>query len=257
MAGVPLGRFVWYELLTSDPDAAVPFYTKLTGWTTSKLEGMEPPYTMWMNGETPVGGVMQLPEMAVKAGAPPHWLAYVSTPDIDATTTKVSSLGGVVHHQMEIPKVGKIAILGDPQGAVIAAYTPSDYAPGGEGPPEKGQFSWHELMTSNHEAAFEFYGAVFGWEKTDAFDMGEAGMYQMYGLAGTGLPLGGMFNKPKEVPAPPHWLLYTMVDNVDASADQVKAMGGQVLNGPEEVPGGDRVVQCMDVQGAAFALHSK
>ena len=108
MAGVPLGRFVWYELLTSDPDAAVPFYTKLIGWDTSKWEGMEQPYTMWMNGETPVGGVMQLPEDAVKAGAPPHWLAYVSTPDTDATAKQVSSLGGVVHHVMEIPTVGKI-----------------------------------------------------------------------------------------------------------------------------------------------------
>jgi predicted enzyme related to lactoylglutathione lyase len=257
MAQVPLGRFVWYELLTSDPDAAVPFYTKLIGWDTSKWEGMEQPYTMWMNGETPVGGVMQLPEDAVKAGAPPHWLAYVSAPNMDDITKQVSSLGGVVHHVMEIPTVGKIAILADPQGAVFAGYTPAGDMPGGEGPPEPGQFSWHELLADDHEAAFEFYSAVFGWERTDAFDMGEMGMYQMYGLPGTGIPLGGMLNKPKEVPAPPHWLLYTMVDNVDARAEQVKEMGGQVLNGPMEVPGGDRVVQCMDVQGAVFALHSK
>jgi predicted enzyme related to lactoylglutathione lyase len=228
MAQVPLGRFVWYELLTSDPDAAVPFYTKLIGWDTSKWEGMEQPYTMWMNGE-----------------------------NMDDITKQVSSLGGVVHHVMEIPTVGKIAILADPQGAVFAGYTPAGDMPGGEGPPEPGQFSWHELLADDHEAAFEFYSAVFGWERTDAFDMGEMGMYQMYGLPGTGIPLGGMLNKPKEVPAPPHWLLYTMVDNVDARAEQVKEMGGQVLNGPMEVPGGDRVVQCMDVQGAVFALHSK
>ncbi|TFG52236.1 MAG: VOC family protein [Gemmatimonadales bacterium] len=258
MAGIPLGRFVWYELLTSDPDAAIPFYAKLIGWTTSHWQGeMDQPYTMWMNGETPVGGVMQLPEDAVKAGAPPHWLAYVSTPDIDHTTKQAASLGGVVHHVMEIPTVGKIAILADPGGAIFAAYTPAGDMPGGEGPPERGQFSWHELLAHDHEAAFGFYSKLFGWEKTDAFDMGEAGMYQMYGLPGTGIPLGGMFTKPKEIPAPPHWLLYTMVDNVDSRADQVRQLGGQVLMGPMEVPGGDRIVQCMDKQGAVFALHSK
>ncbi len=257
MAGIPLGRFVWYELLTSDPDAAIPFYTKLIGWSTSTWEGMDQPYTMWMNGETPVGGLMQLPADAVKAGAPPHWLAYVSTPDIDHTTNQVSSLGGVVHHVMEIPTVGKIAILADPGGAIFAAYTPAGETPGGEGPPEQGQFSWHELLAHDHEAAFNFYSKLFGWEKTETMDMGEAGMYQMYGLPGTGIPLGGMFTKPKEIPAPPHWLLYTMVDNVDTRADQVKQMGGQVLMGPMEVPGGDRIVQCMDEQGAVFALHSK
>lgn len=257
MAGIPLGRFVWYELLTSDPDAAIPFYTKLIGWNTATWPGMDQPYTMWMNGETPVGGVMQLPEDAVKAGAPPHWLAYISTPDIDDTTKKVSSLGGVVHHVMEIPTVGKIAILADPGGAIFAAYTPAGETPGGDGPPEQGQFSWHELLAHDHEAAFNFYSTLFGWEKTEAMDMGEAGIYQMYSLPGTGIPLGGMFNKPKEVPAPPHWLLYTMVDNVDTRADQVKQLGGQVLMGPMEVPGGDRIVQCMDKQGAVFALHSR
>ena len=254
---IPLGRFVWYELLTSDPAAAIPFYTKLIDWSTSTWEGTEQPYTMWMNGETPIGGLMQLPEDAVKAGAPPHWLAYVSTPNVDDTAKKVSSLGGVVHHVMEIPTVGKIAILADPQGAIFAGYTPAGDMPGGEGPPEKGQFSWHELMTSDHTAAFDFYHKLFGWEKTEAMDMGEAGIYQMYGLPGTAIPLGGMFNTPAEVQAPPHWLLYTMVDNVDARAEQVKKMGGTILNGPMEVPGGDRIVQCMDPQGAAFALHSK
>lgn len=75
MSDTPLGRFAWYELMTSDPDAAQGFYTKVTGWTTSPWEGGDTPYTMWMNGETPVGGVMALPDEAAAAGAPPHWIA--------------------------------------------------------------------------------------------------------------------------------------------------------------------------------------
>jgi predicted enzyme related to lactoylglutathione lyase len=74
------GRFVWYELLTSDPDAAKGFYMELIGWGTTQWEGGKEPYTMWTKGEAPVAGVMILPEDAVKAGVPPHWLAYIGTP---------------------------------------------------------------------------------------------------------------------------------------------------------------------------------
>ena len=78
----------------------------------------------------------------------------------------------------------------------------------------------------------------------------------MYGNPGVDRPLGGMFNKPAEVPVS-NWLLYTIVGSVDEAAENVKALGGTVLKGPMDVPGdGARVVQCMDDQGAAFALHS-
>jgi len=80
------------------------------------------------------------------------------------------------------------------------------------------------------------------------------GVYHMYGCAGTGVPLGGMFDKPADVP--PSWLLYVRVDDVKQAAEKVKELGGTVLNGPMEVPGGDMVAQCLDPQGAAFALHS-
>jgi hypothetical protein len=67
--------------------------------------------------------------------------------------------------------------------------------------------------------------------------------------------LGGMFNKTPEMPAPPHWLYYVRVDDVDRVAGEVPKAGGTVLNGPMDVPGGDRIAQCMDPQGAAFAIH--
>ena len=120
---------------------------------------------------------------------------------------------------------------------------------------EVGQFSWHELYTTDSEAAFEFYSEIFGWKKTDAMDMGEQGIYQMYGRPGETFPLGGIYNKPPEMPAPPHWLLYIQVSNLEAALETVKARGGQLLSGPGDVPGG-QVAQCMDPQGCAFALYS-
>jgi predicted enzyme related to lactoylglutathione lyase len=120
-----------------------------------------------------------------------------------------------------------------------------------------GEVSWHELATTNHEEAFEFYTTLFGWQKTDAMDMGEMGTYQMYGPeSDEAVTYGGIFNKPPDMPAPPHWLYYIRVDDIHAAVDRVKENGGQVLNGPMEVPGGDQIAQCLDPQGAAFALHA-
>lgn len=249
------GRFVWYDLATTDPDAAKEFYTKLIGWGTQHEE--DPSYTMWTNNDAPLGGVMTLPDEAKKMGAPPHWLAYIATPDVDATAKQATELGGkVLRDPTDIPNIGRFAVIADPQGAVFAAYTSASEQPASDEAPKRGEFSWHELATTDHEAAFKFYNTLFGWDETESMDMGEAGTYQMYGREG--MTLGGMYNKSADVPGPPHWLLYVKVDSVDQAVDEVNRLGGKVLNGPMEVPGGskDKVAQCMDPQGVAFAIHS-
>ncbi len=256
MPDIPKGRFVWYELMTTDPDSAKGFYQNVVGWGTAPFEGGPegmPPYTMWLNGETPLGGLMELPEEAQKQGAPPHWLAYIATPDVEKTIDRATSLGAsIVMPIMEIEDVGRMAILKDPQGAMFAAYTPSGSPPAGDGPPETGGISWHELATTDWKAADKFYGDLFGWNDAGDMDMGEAGTYHMFGKGET--PYGGMFNKPPEMPAPPHWLLYAKVSDLGQAIDKVRKGGGQILNGPMDVPGGE-VVQCLDPQGAMFALH--
>lgn len=250
------GGFVWYDLMTTDPGKAQEFYKKLIGWGAKAWDGPIP-YTIWTNKDKEIGGVTNLPEEAQKAGAPPHWIAYIFTPDVDKTAkTAEQNQGKVVAPPQDIPEVGRFAVLSDPQGAVFAAFTPKGDWPGKPAPPEVGEVSWHELNTTDHENAWGFYETLFGWKKLDAMDMGEMGTYQMYTTGSGEFPLGGMFNKPKEVPGPPFWLYYVRVDDVHNSVDEVKKLGGQVLNGPMEVPGGDHVAQCMDPQGAAFALHS-
>jgi len=250
------GKFVWFDLMTSDPSAAIDFYSKLIGWGTKEWEGGDMPYTMWVNGESPLGGVMEVPEAAREAGAPPNWMAYVAVPDVQATAARIAEIGGNIHNgPTEIPGAGCFAVAGDPQGAVFAIYTSSQESSGPGGPPKVGEFSWHELGTTDHSAAFQFYEDLFGWELLEAMDMGEAGTYQIYGRGGT--PLGGMFNKTAEMPGPPGWMYYVSVDDVNASVEQVKELGGQVVMGPHEVPGGDLIAQCTDPQGACFALHSK
>lgn len=254
MSEVPRGRFCWYELMTTDPDAATGFYGAVTGWGTALWEGGGNPYTMWTNGDRSFGGVMDLPPEAAAAGAPPHWLAYVSTPDVKATTDRATSAGAaILHGPMEIPEVGTITILQDPQGAVFAAYQPAGDAPGHDGPPAPGEFSWHELATDDWESAWSFYSGLFGWRKDTAMDMGGMGTYQIFNNGAH--PVGAMFNRPPEIPAS-CWCLYVSVPDLDAALARVTEHGGQVINGPMDVPGGDRIAQCLDPQGAMFALHA-
>jgi len=235
---------------------AIKFYKDVIGWGTQAFEGGEMPYTMWTVGETPLGGVTTLPDEAKKMGAPPHWLAYVAADDVDALTKKATSLGAKTYvAPMDIPKVGRCSVIADPQGAVIALFKGSGPETPRPAEATNGHFSWHELIAGEWESAFRFYSQLFGWQKTDAMDMGPMGTYQMYGKGGR--TFGGMMTKRKDYPAPPHWLYYVKVNDLDAALARVKTGRGQVLNGPHEVPGGDRVAQCMDPQGAAFALHGK
>lgn len=251
----PRGRFVWYELNTTDPSAATDFYSKLIGWGTEAHAVGDEPYTMLTHGSGPFGGLATLSPEALDGGAVPHWLAYVATPDVDATAARTQALGGqVVTPPTDLPGAGRMAVLLDPQGAMFAVYKSAGEEQGGhDGPAELQEFSWHELVTSDETAAFEFYSQLFGWKVTEIMDMGELGPYRMFGR--TELPLGGMCNKIPEMPVS-SWVLYVRIEDVDAGAERVKALGGSIMLGPMEVPGGDRIVQCQDPQGAIFALHA-
>ena len=250
------GRFLWYELMTTNPSAAKSFYTKVTGLGTETWNDLGTPYEMFKCGDTALAGVMALPEDARKMGAPPHWIAYVGTPEVDKTVEFATKLGAKAYvPPTDIPTVGRFAVLADPQGATFAAFTPASPPSEPANPPKVGEISWHELATTDHTAATGFYTMLFGWQHTGYMDMGPMGLYLMYGR--NGYTLGGFFNKPKDMPFPPHWLLYVRVNDVKKAADTVTSLGGKVLNGPMEVPGGDTIVQCLDPQGAAFALHQR
>jgi uncharacterized protein len=254
MGEVPKGRFVWYELMTTDPEAAKGFYGKVIGWNVMNMEVAGEDYAMFANGEVPHTGLMQLPEEAAAAGAPSHWLAYIGVPDVEKALASALEMGATkLMGPMSIPDVGDLAVMSDPQGVTFAVFNPSSDMED-PGDPGLGQVSWHELMTTDYEAGFEFYSGLVGWEKTTEFDMGEAGMYQMYGVPGH--QLGGMFNLTGRLPLPPSWLLYFSVDDIQGAVERVTSGGGQVLNGPMEVPGGDLVAHCVDPTGGVFALHS-
>lgn len=248
------GRFIWYELTTTDPAAAKRFYKEVIGWSTQDWPGAIP-YSVWLADGTGMGGVMAMPEQMRSEGVPPHWMGYVRVSDVDATMAQVEKLGGSVRvPAMDIPDVGRFAVLADPQGATIALLAPQ--GEGGERDQTKPGFvGWHELSTTDHQAAFAFYSALFGWKHTSSMDMGADGTYFMFGHADdpADRSMGGIFEMAKKLGVHPHWLYYVNVAHLESALESVLHGGGRVESGPTDVPGG-LVAVCTDPQGVPFAL---
>ena len=248
------GRFVWYELITTDMAGAKAFYTNVVGWGAQDASTSDLAYTLFISEGTPVGGLMDLPEEARKMGATPRWMGYVSVNDVDATADRIKRLGGAVYVPPTDSNIGRIAVVADPQTAtlgLVKGLKPAQQQPADPGKP--GRVGWHELLAADWEKAFAFYGELFGWQKAGA-DGGPTDAYQMFSAGGP--TIGGMFTKRSEDPVP-FWLYYFNVGDIDAAAERVKAGGGQVFEGPLELPSGNWIARCRDPQGAAFALQGK
>ena len=249
------GRFVWYELMTTDVAAAKDFYTKVVGWGTKDVSTAAVAYTLFTVGQASAGGLMDLPEGARRMGAAPRWIGYVGVDDVDAATDRVSRLGGTVHvPPTDIPDMSRFSVVADPQMATLALVKWRN--PGQQRPPEldrPGRVGWHELLAADWEKAFAFYGELFDWQKADA-DVGPMGTYQVFSAGGQSI--GGMYTKPAMVPDP-FWLYYFNIGDIDQAVERVKAGGGQILEGPFGKPGGNWIARCTDPQGAMFALEGK
>ena len=252
------GQFCWYDLMTPDPAGAKRFYPELFSWKVESFPfaSADQPYDMWSVGGSTLGGVAKLTEQQRGMGIPPHWLPSVQVDNLDQTASKATQLGGrVVVAPMDIPETGRYAVLTDPQGAMIAIFQAEGPFSGFDGTAKMGRPSWHELMTTDYKRAFEFYSALFGWEKIEEVDMGPLGMYFEYGKDGQ--MFGGMYNRPPEMGGMhPFWLPYFHVKDVETSTAAARKAGATVQNGPMEVPGGSWIVVMGDPQGAAFAMHS-
>ncbi|WP_246756921.1 VOC family protein [Bradyrhizobium neotropicale] len=247
-----LGRFAWYELLTTDLAAAGAFYGEVVGWGVKDASLPELAYTVLNAGDVPVGGLMELPEEGRRLGATPRWVGYVAVDDIDATTTQIRRLGGAVLLPPTGSNIGRISVVADPQKATFALVTGLTY---GQRQPvgldELGRVGWHELLAEDRNKIFDFYGALFGWRKANA-ETDPADLYQLFSAAGQ--TIGGMLTKLPSV-SQPFWLYYFNVDDIGAAAKRVNASGGQVLQGPIELPDGCWIARCVDPQGALFALQ--
>lgn len=243
--------FFWYELMTTDLDAARAFYGDVVGWKTAPFgPAQDNPYLVLSANGQEVAGMMARPQ---DVDMPPAWMGYIHTPDVDAAAAGIEKAGGHVYRApSDIPEVGRFAVVADPHGAVFMIMAPKGEGGPGDAPRAPGHIGWRELYAGDMESAFSFYADQFGWEKDAPMDMGEMGVYQLVRTGGAE-PSAGMMTKTSDMPSP-FWLFYFNVDDIDAAAGRVKDKGGSVMMGPQEVPGGSWILQCMDPQGAMFAL---
>ena len=260
------GDFIWYELITSDADAAAEFYGKIVGWKSTASEQPDMDYRMFsMDGEQPVAGLMAMtPDMA-SGGAKPGWLGYIEVDNVDKMAASVADGGGTVSMEpKDIADVGRFALVADPQGApffVMRGLSDEESLSFSYDQPRMGHCAWNELSTTNPAAAKHFYGQRFGWVQDGEMDMGPLGKYEFLrhaGRAPEGSPMGaGMIGavmpKMPEMPVSA-WTFYFRVPDIDAAVERICANGGTITQEPMEIPGGDFSMNAIDPQGAHFAL---
>ena len=245
-------RFAWYELLTTDVEAASAFYGKVVGWGAKDASTPELAYTVLDAGEVPVGGLMELPEEGRRLGATPRWLGYVAVDDIDATALQIGRRGGAVLLPPTDSNIGRVSVVADPQKATFALVDGLTYGPRQSGGLEElGHVGWHELLAQDRNKVFDFYREIFGWQK-DSAETYPAEFYHLFSSAGQ--TIGGMLTKLPSVPQP-CWLYYFNVDDISAAAERVNGSGGRMLQGPIELSDGCWIARCVDPQGALFALQ--
>jgi predicted enzyme related to lactoylglutathione lyase len=244
------GAFSWVDLATTDAAAAKSFYGGLFGWEMSDREGREGAvYTICHLDHDAVGGLFEMPGDMRATGVPPTWTSYVTVDAAEAAAARARELGGeVVDDARDVGDVGRVAVLRDPLGAVLAVWQPGERI-GAERVNDVGCLCMNELATTDMDAALSFYERLFGWTS----EMVDTGPEEPpMGLAYNDGTLNASFGAVEDG-APPHWRPYFTVESVEAALRRVRELGGSELLGPLEIFDGTTAL-VRDPQGALFAL---
>jgi predicted enzyme related to lactoylglutathione lyase len=247
----PKGKFGWYELMTSDTQAAGKFYSDVVGWSTHEMPGGDGvQYTTFDLGTVGIAGMLNV-------GGHTAWVGYIAVDDVDTHIEKIVAAGGkLTKPATDVPGMLRFAVMSDPQGAAIVVFTPNPAMPSPErpAPPTPGTIGWHELYTTDLEAGFDFYNKLFGWTKLNDMDMGPMGLYRIFDQGDKKeMGDGGMMTTTPQIPVS-CWAFYFNVDSIRSAIQRVESGGGKLINGPLQVPGGGWIIQGQDPQGALFSL---
>lgn len=247
----------WSELSTTDEAGALAFYGALFGWEDEPNEmGPDAYYHMQKVRGLYACSIYQQGEEERSQNVPPHWNIYFTVENVENTIAAITQNGGqVVFGPMDVFEAGRMAMCQDPQGAFFAIWQPKMHI-GAQVKLETGAMFWHELLTTDREAAIEFYIAALGVERGNVMN---EHLYAMINAGGTEVA-GVMQIAPEMGEFPPHWTVYFGVDDVDAAVEKAQSLGATVY-----VPGTDivpfegqpaigRFAALGDPQGAAFSI---
>ena len=250
--GVPC----WVDMLVPDPAQAMAFYGPLMGWEFAGPGPMpgDPPgeYFVARLGDRDVAGIGSQPP-DVEAAA---WNTHIFVESADDAAEAARGAGGrVITPPFDAAPAGRLAVLADPSGAVVAVWQPLDRQ-GAQRVNEPSAWSMSILHTREPDAAKVFYGEVFGWD-SEPFGP-EFTLFRLPGYVG-GEPLQPV---PRDVVAamapladtsPAHWSVDFWVHDADRVADEAARLGGQVIAPPFD-SGGMRHAVLADPRGSAFSV---
>jgi predicted enzyme related to lactoylglutathione lyase len=248
----PAGSFCWIELHTTDQAAAKTFYGSLFGWTPhDNPMGPNDYYTEFkLQGREAAAACTLRPDEKAQ-GVPPYWMIYISVDSADAAVGKAQQLGGKTFGPaFDVMDAGRMAVVQDPTGAVFCVWQANKNA--GTGIAQvNGTLCWADLSTSDTKRASDFYSGLFGWQLvTDPKDPSgyvhiKNGEHHIGGIP------PASYRQPG---TPAHWMAYFQVDDVDATANQAKALGAKLYLPPMTMEGVGRMAVIADPQGAAFSI---
>jgi predicted enzyme related to lactoylglutathione lyase len=241
-------KFVWFDLVTNDVKGATDFYQSVIGWSVRDAGMPDLSYNIISMGSSMVGGLMALP--TEEATGTPCWLGYIAVDDVDRAAVQVNHAGGkTVRPPSDIPGVGRFAIVTDPQGASFVLFSsPGMPNPAEVQPGDFGRVGWHELRSTNAQAAFNFYSTEFGWVRSENFD-GDG----IYRALANGERAGDIVQLPSGHSAP-EWLHFFTVESLSTAVELVKEGGGRIAHDSDFMADFGKIARCADPQGAHFGL---
>jgi len=247
------GRFVWHDLLTADAAGALEFYqTLFPEWSVEAVDlGQAGTYHVIR-----VSGVQAGAIVSPQTDAPvlPRWIGYVAVDDCDTAAARALELGGQCPvPAVDVPGVGRVAVLKDPQGAEIKPFQMVRPAVFPE-TLESGQFCWNELLTTDLDAARNFYRSVFGWSALE-LPLEGAGSSTLFRVAER--DIAGAMQMPSDEATSPAWLTYLYADDLEERSRRAESLGASTWTGPQEIPGVGRFAVHADPAGARFALFCR
>ncbi len=244
------GEFIWFELMTSDLDAASRFYEAVVGWEIAPSQHPQMDYRHVSAAGSGIAGMMQIDADMAAHGARPMWVPYIGVADVDASAVAITEKGGHLYvPPRDIPGVGRFAMAADPQGGAFYVMRGfPDQRSEAFSSELAGHCCWADLRTSDPEAGLAFYGGLFGWTKGGTIPIGPGAEYWF--LNAGDLQFGGTFR----VDGPARWQLYFRVPSIAAASETIRANGGAVTSDPHQVPTGEIVITATDPAGASFGL---
>jgi predicted enzyme related to lactoylglutathione lyase len=243
------GKFVWADLLTTDPVTATKFYCGLFGWTANAVDQKGKAYTVFSNNGHPVAGLA--PRRTANANRPSRWISYIAVTDLKATLAVATKAGGKVRAPArDFPQRGAQAIIADNEGSSIGLLQSSS-GDSVDDEPNPGDWNWFELYAKEPKPASAFYGKVFNYAVT-ADDRTER--KNDYLLTSDELPRAGVAPLPDREEANIGWLGVIRVTSIDETIAKVTALGGEVLVAPRTVAYESRFAIIGDPTGGTVGL---